>query len=143
MAVDRHQYAIEGAVRPRHRSGDVKMVRVRVAGAAAIGLVGIAMVGCGHGSTTKVGGITSVRPLCVGLVEATGFCASPPLPDVSGLRVDDCVRVTYRAKNYPDDVRIIKIVKVAAAQHRADCPTAQVPVSPRGNGQASIRTSPV
>ena len=85
-------------------------------------MLSAAVVGCGQASTTKVGGITSVRPLCIGLVKATGFCASSPLPDIAGLRVDDCVRVTYRAKDYPTDVRVVKIVKVSSAEHRTECP---------------------
>jgi len=78
-------------------------------------------LGCGANDTTKIGGITSTNPFCIGLVHATGFCAAPP-SNAAHLHVDDCVRVTYRADDYPTKVTITNVTAVSAAQHRRDCP---------------------
>ena len=73
------------------------------------------------GGHTKIGGITSVNPTCVGLVKASGFCFSPPA-GAPTLRVGDCVRVAYKSTHNPGQVKVSKIAELDPATHRDHCP---------------------
>ena len=79
------------------------------------------VAGCGASTMTRVGGVTSTNPFCVGFVHTSGVCAVPRL-NATKLPIGQCVRVTYRATDTPGRVTILKLSTVLAAQHRTDCP---------------------
>lgn len=87
----------------------------------------VSAVGCGSREQILTGPVTALTPtFCVGANFAAGDCFDVSASKIDGIKVGDCVLVTYRQADNSARPSAKTVTKVATASSAANCPDAGV-----------------